>query len=463
MFFPYGKAPLAILIVMLASGLALGVARLSEVERERPDLIFATFTKEHAEAYRPVIRAFERERGVTVQLQVVDQRALQGRLQAAMQAGSETPDMVELLGGTLGFFTRGPIDSVGFVDLTDRIEAAGLDESVIRSRFAMWADRGHTFALPHDLHPTMLAYRRDLVEELGIDVSELSTWEKFAEVGRRVSRDRDGDDVIDQYMIDLPTNSGDILRMMIAQAGGEVFTEEGEVAFDRGDAAIDVIEWYVKACYGETRISFAAGWGQNLAKALSDGLILFITAPDWRLMQFMMDVPALAGRMDVMPLPAWEEGGRRTSTWGGTGLAFPKQVEERGKMDLAWDLAMRLYFDPEELGPRFASTLILPPIKEAFDEPEIDAPVAYFDGRPVGRAYADLAPDVPPTPSSPYELLASQKILDAFTRAGQYYRDNPDGDLRRVIRQEIDRAAEQVRERMAHNVLYGLDAEETQR
>ena len=34
----------------------------------------------------------------------------------------------------------------------------------------------------------MLAYRRDLVESLGIDVSQLDTWDKFVEAGQRISR-----------------------------------------------------------------------------------------------------------------------------------------------------------------------------------------------------------------------------------------------------------------------------------
>ena len=38
--------------------------------------------------------------------------------------------MVELMFGTLGVFTKGPIDEVGFVDLTDRVAAAGLNAIV---------------------------------------------------------------------------------------------------------------------------------------------------------------------------------------------------------------------------------------------------------------------------------------------------------------------------------------------
>src|SRR5690242_12420340 len=118
MNFPFGKAPLVIVLVALTSGVALFFAGgFAPKQQRRADLVFATFVKEQAEAYKPAIAEFERQNNVTVQVQVVDQAALQGRLQAAMHAGAEAPDMVELLFGTLGVFTKGPLEDVGFLDL----------------------------------------------------------------------------------------------------------------------------------------------------------------------------------------------------------------------------------------------------------------------------------------------------------------------------------------------------------
>ena len=84
MDFPYGKAPLAILIIAVVAAAALVISDLGRCA-DKPDLILATFTKEHAAVYRSVVKEFERANGVKVQIQVVDQRALQGRLESAMQ------------------------------------------------------------------------------------------------------------------------------------------------------------------------------------------------------------------------------------------------------------------------------------------------------------------------------------------------------------------------------------------
>jgi arabinosaccharide transport system substrate-binding protein len=234
--FPYGKAALVLMLLALMSGGAIFLnSKFAWSEEGRPDLIFATFTKEHAESYRPAIAKFEKEHNCRIQLQVVDQRALTGRLQSAMQAGAEVPDMVECLDGTMGVFTKGPIKDVGFIELNDILKREGWDERLVKNRFVKWSSRGHIFALPHDVHPVMLAYRADLVEKLGIDVNKLTTWEEFARVGREVTKDINGDGVIDRYMIDL-FEDGTLISCFLLQAGGGLFDESGDVTFDSEEA-----------------------------------------------------------------------------------------------------------------------------------------------------------------------------------------------------------------------------------
>src|SRR5690606_30017699 len=138
-------------------------------------------------------------------------------LQNAMLAGVDVPDVVELMESSLGFFTRGPEKDFGFLDLTERLKRDGLDQRVVSSGFALWMARGKIYGVPHDVHPIMLAYRTDIVEELGIDVEELDTWDKFVEVGRRITKDIDGDGTRDRYMLEMPANGSWALQALMAQ------------------------------------------------------------------------------------------------------------------------------------------------------------------------------------------------------------------------------------------------------
>jgi arabinosaccharide transport system substrate-binding protein len=290
----------------------------------------------------------------------------------------------------------------------------------------------------------MLAYRRDLIEALGIDVGALDTWDKFAAVGRRLTGDLDGDGVPDRYMLDLLASGDTALTTLIFQRGGELFDRAGNVAFDSQPVA-EVILWYLRQIAGPQKIAYDAGWGQSAAKAMTDGLVLFYLTPDWRSFQYQAEVPWLRGKMALMPLPAWTPGGRRTSVWGGTGLMIMKATQHP---DLAWELAKYLYFDGESLGRRFAETNIVPVLKDAWTRPELDAPNPYFSNQPIGRMYAQLAPDTPAILSSPVDAVARAKLNEVFSRSLEFYKRHGEAGLPATIHAELARAADDVR-RMA--------------
>jgi arabinosaccharide transport system substrate-binding protein len=455
MNFPYGNAPLAILILAIVSGGFLLALSGPPPGQRPPDLVYATFAPEHVDAYRLVLPRFEQMYGVKVQLELVDQKALQNRLQSALQVGAEVPDMVELMDGTMGYFTKGLIQDVDLIDLTDRVHQTGLYDSLVSSRFGKWSAGGRIFALPHDVHPVMLAYRRDLVEQLGIDVNKLTTWDEFCRVGREVvARTTGSDGVVQHYMLDLAADGSDALRMLLLQHGGKLFDGDGRVAFD-GEASLDVVCWYVRQIQGPGRIAFPCGGRQTLAKAQIDGLCLFYFCPDWRTKQFENDVPELAGKMSLMPVPAWEPGGVRTTTWGGTGLAFTRPCRN---VDLAWKLAMYLYYDLNQTGPRFAATNILPPLKAAWKQPQFDAPNLFYSGLHLGTAYAQLATQVPQEQSSPYLADARDRLSEVFSDATTYYSKHGEDGFQEYVRADLKRCADLVRQAMARNVFFADQA-----
>ena len=441
--FPYGAAPFWLLIIAVSSSLLLAITRSERPPR--PDLAMLTFTEAHYGAYAKVLPEFERKHNVKVQLQLTDWRALQSRLRNSMLAGTDVPDLVEVMAeGTLGFFTQGPREDIGLMDLTDKVRVVGLDRDLVASRFSLLTTRGRIYALPHDVHPMVLAYRRDLVEELGIDVERLDTWEKFAEVGRRISRDENGDGILDRYMLDLPQNGNWAMTALYLQRGGHLFDEQGRVAFDNQLLA-DLFVWYLRQTIGQQRIAYDCGFGQPFFQAMKDGLVLFFFTPDWRSFSYEHEMPSLKGKLALMPLPAWEPGGRRTSVWGGTGLLISKRTKHP---ELAWELAKFLYFTPEHLGQRFLETNIIPPLKTAWDLPAFHQPNPYFSNQPIGRIFAELAPETPPVHSAPVDSVARIKIDEAYARVIQHYKKQGEAGLMDKIREEIDRAAAYVR-RMA--------------
>ncbi len=445
MFFPFGKAPLALLGIAAVTGAVLLWERQDQ-RRPRYDLVFALFARTHYDAYVKAVPKFERERGVRVLLELVPARGLQNRLQSAFLAGAPVPDVVEIVNGSMGYFTKGPLKDVGFVDLTERLHKEGIYDRIVKSRFSLWSSRGHIFALPHDVHPVMLVYRRDLIEQEGLDVKRLDTWDQFVAAGRRVTRDLDGDGTPDRYMLDLQ-DSGGYLELLLGQRGGGLFNARGEVIFDN-NLGVETTLWYARQTRGPKRIATDCGWGQTLNKAVLEGLALFFICPDWRSKFFERDLPQLKGKMALMPLPAWTPGGRRTATWGGTGICITKACK---RQDLAWEFVKFLYLEKDELGKRFLGTNIIPPVKDAWDLPVFHQPNAFFSNQPLGALYAALAPQTPPAYVTAYSTLARTKLQEAFLNVALRYEKRGDAGLRAYARSELKRCADYVRYVMSRN------------
>jgi arabinosaccharide transport system substrate-binding protein len=446
--FPYGRAPFWLTLVALASTFLVVVTQGFGAAK-RADLVLAISAANHMVAYRQAADNFERRRGVRISVELVHSRALQTRLQNAILAGTAVPDLVELLFGDIQYFTRGPLKDVGFVDLTDRLTKEGLREQLVESRLSLWQSRGREFALPHDVHPVMLMYRADIVESLGIDVNTLETWDDFVALRSRVVKDLDGDGIIDRYLIDLPIGEVWGVEILLLQRGVSLFDRHGRVTMNQ-QATVDTIEWFVRQVAGKDRIAVQCGWGQSLMKAMKDGLALFYIAPDWRTGSIELEAPNLRGLFKVMPLPAWEKGGRRTSTWGGSGLAITKSTKD---VELAWDFAKLLYFDRSELGRRYAHTNILPALKDSWQLPELAVSRPFYRGQQIGLEYARVAPDVPPDWSTPYATRAQDRLNGVTLRAIEHFRERGEAGLRQLIERELAVKAAEVETLVNRNVL----------
>jgi len=287
----------------------------------------------------------------------------------------------------------------------------------------------------------MLAYRRDLVEKLGIDVERLRTWDEFVEVGRRVTIPGK------RFMMELPPEGLSALEVMLFQRGGGYFDAQGNCTLDN-EIAVETMRYYAPLVAGKHRIGNDLGGGQIFTRALEDGYYLFMVAPDWRTKSIEQDVPKVAGRMALTPLPAFYPGGRRTSTWGGTMIGITKRCADP---DLAWELVMHLYLNKEALAEQFRGTNILPPARDLWDHPAYDEPRPFWSNQPLGRLYANLAPDTPPQYTSPYIGLAKAKLSEALIACVRYYDRYGARGFDGFVRQQMARAAAEVRRQMRRN------------
>ena len=148
-----------------------------------------------------------------------------------------------------------------------------------------------------------------------------------------------------------------------------------------------------------------------------DGYVLAWLTPDWRAGQERLYLGSLAGKLKLMPLPAWEEGGRRTTVMGGTMVGIPKS---NPNPEDALRIAVSLYSDLEIARDMFAFTNIISPVKATWDDPFYDKPDPFYSGQPNGRLFINQAPHVPVRSASPFLELAGVEVGIAYGRLIKY-------------------------------------------
>ncbi len=412
-------------------------------------MLFWVFFKTHADTYESAVakrNALEPDN--RVQMQLLNGTVLERRMLSGFFSGTPIADVFEIERTLAARMFTGPLEDVGFLDVTERLKATGLMEQINAPSFSPWMSRGRIFGIPHDVHPVLLAYRSDLVEAAGIDVSQIETWEDFFRVLGPMQQDMDGDGRPDRWLLNMWDTNNEMTQILFYQAGGSYFDEAGNPQInDPKHAAFlaRIVTWIAgpKRMCVDLATNSSMGMKQQL-----DGVVVASMLADWAAGSRKLNLPGLAGKMKLMPLPAWEPGGRRTSVQGGTMIAVNKLSS---RIEEAWEFAQELYLSQEGAEELFRKSLIISPIKTMWSLPFYDEPDAYYSGQKVGRMYIDQAPFVPPRPASPYATMAMQFLGNALIEVRSFADKHEIYDEEKLI-PEAQRQLDQAQRRLKREI-----------
>ena len=390
-----------------------------------------SFSKEHLSAYVNQAEEWNATHSdIPIQLRYISEQALTDRMMGSFFSGTSTADLIEMNQGPNLNAWRGPDEATGFRDLTALLKRDGLLPDINPPSLSPWTRQGRIYGLPHDVHPVMLCYRADILEKAGIDMGKLDTWDKFFEALAPLCTDLDDDGYRDRFALEMPENIAFVVCTLVDQAGGVLIDDYDHIHMDSpvvAEVLAKLAHWAAKPNKLTADIpTFSAAASQPLLK----GQVLCWLMPDWRISNMYDTVPDLAGKVKLMPLPAWNEGGRRTSVFGGTMLGLPKITKGGQKTaEASWQFAKYLYFSKESAITLYEKTGIVTPIKKYWSLPVYDKPNAFFCGQPVGRMFIEQAPNVPLRCSSPYLIQANEELLSAFEKLLTYAEANDPNDL----------------------------------
>jgi multiple sugar transport system substrate-binding protein len=159
---------------------------------------------------------------------------------------------------------------------------------------------GHLYGLPLDIVGWALYYNRGMFDKAGLAYpNESWTWETFLDVARKLTRDLDGDGIIDQYGAYVKLKMG-VIELLAGQSGAMILDRNNsKCLFDspEGQAVIQLLYDLIVKHKVVPRADFRAGQDVFAAQKAAMAILMRGNVTGYR--------QSLALDWDVGPVPKW--------------------------------------------------------------------------------------------------------------------------------------------------------------
>jgi arabinosaccharide transport system substrate-binding protein len=389
---------------------------------QNPTLEIAIFTQQQANW----LNAAAKRCNTNIRVSVTASVAHHDRLRIALQSGGAgAPDIAGIEQGFIGSFFRGGGDA-GLLELGPWVQSIGAGNNLVAARNALYSSGGKLYAIDMAMAPVVLYYRADMWEAAGVDPNNLRTWDEFIEASKKVQARNPG-------VITMPIYPN-LLQVLMRQQSVDMFDEKGDTMLD-SPTAIRTQQWLLDRIKDGTGAPNAGNLGSALAPEdyaqLRSNKWASIVGADWYLTSMSLNVPELAGKWRAARLPAWSQNGRRTSVFGGTGMAIPKTGKN---IEAAQRFLQCAALNIEGNLEKWEVQGAWPSWRAAWNDPRLQQPVAYLGNQRIGQLFRDLSGRLPTQYASPYRLRALElymaglrNLYDGKINAEQHLKAVADG------------------------------------
>ena len=360
------------------------------------EVLLHTFVNTHARFFEAQAERYKKEVDPNFNLTIVEvpYGQLYDQVTASLASGGlGAPDIVDMEQGAFGRFLLG--GNPGFVDMNSlRTSACSMDDFV-SSRLSLYTWDGITYGYEHALTPVVYYYHTEPFEKAGIDPADIKTWDEWSGIMKEMGVA--GMSITPSYW-----------HLLLKQAGTDYFDADGNVTIN-SELSISILEW-MKQQYDDGTIILQPDGAAQYA-VHRDGDVIGNAGADWYGGFFRDNLPELEGKMKAAPLPAWKEGGSRTSVFGGTA---PMIVKTSKNIDEAYKFIEFAQCSVEGAVSRYQLTTLFPPFYPAMDDERLLKPDPYFSNQVLGKVFREIAPKIPKQYQSPYRTFLEGEVGKIF-------------------------------------------------
>ncbi|RSM97153.1 ABC transporter substrate-binding protein [Nonomuraea sp. WAC 01424] len=324
------------------------------------------------------------------------------KVTVGLQSGTGLPDVVHLEDERVPGYAKNFPN--GLADLGPVAGKLKADFDPAKWRTAS-GEGGKLFAMPWDSAPVGLFYRRDYFEQAGIKADDIQTWDDLVKAGETLKA-KTGK----KLMVSDLGNSAPFFTTLLQQQKQGMFVD-GKIAVNT-PAAVKALT-LIKTLNEKGLLQNEKGWDGRVT-ATKEGKAAVAPTAVWWTGTLTSEMPELKGKFGVIPLPAFEAGGVRTSANGGSMLAVTGQTKNQ---QAAWAFVEFVTANKDSQLSMMKQESLFPAYLPALADPYFSEPVEYFGGQPVNKIFADQVRDIPAVESTDDDAEASELLKKLLQRA----------------------------------------------
>ena len=288
------------------------------------------------------------------------------------------PDVMVLESGFVGRFSQG----TGLEDLTQ--EPYGIAR--FRDRMVPFAydqalsPKGAVVAMPTDIGPGTLLYRKDVLERAGVAPTELTqSWESYVAAGVRIKK------ATGAYLIGHVQTIKDLLIRSGIKPGDGLYFDGDSNVLVQSDRFVHAFE-VAREARGQKLDARTVAWSNEWGEGFKRGAVATELTAAWMVGQLSSWIaPNTKGLWRAAPLP-----GGAVAAYGGSFYALPRRADP-AKKALAWQFIQFMTLNRERQLTAFKSYDAFPALLETHSDAFFDAPVDFLGGQLARQLWRDTA------------------------------------------------------------------------
>jgi multiple sugar transport system substrate-binding protein len=288
-------------------------------------------------------------------------------------------------------------------------------------------DRGELFAMPADIGPGSLFYRKDLLTQAGVSLDDMTkNWDSFIQAGVKLK----------QKSIYLVANASDLkdiyIRIGLKPGEGIYFNQAGEtlVRNERFVRAFTLAK-QVRDLGLDARLQI---WSNEWAEAIRRGRVATQMMGAWfagHLSSWIAPESSGAWRVSQLPEHSY-------ASWGGSFYAIPKAAAHKSA---AWDFIQFMTLDPSMQQEAFEKLDAFPALLSAQQTKHMAESISYLGQQQARLIWKDAAANMPVIMAHKYDSLAAEVIRKQMDLVLDEHKDITEAldDAERQIRHKVRR------------------------